>query len=88
MSNDKNLVWVKRIVRRPGSDPVIEDDIIYKEDIRRIRRWHKNDKDSTIKGDITQLNVKLDSGMTVSIQINESLESISERLGNVHKIDN
>jgi hypothetical protein len=87
MSQELPLIWIKKIVRRDGQIINIEDDVIRKADVKRIRRWHKNDKDESITGDITLVTVENVRGIPlVNIQVNESLESLTKRLGNVDQI--
>lgn len=84
MSNEKELIWIKKIIGGGNTLPTIDDDVLRKSDIKRIRRWHKNDKDASIEGEICIITVEQSKGIpNVMVRINESLESLTERLGNV-----
>lgn len=88
MENDKPLIWVKKIIQRQGHPVVIEDDIVRKSDIKRIRRWHKNDLDKDIEGEIVQITIQGSNGFpAITVKVSESLESLSKRLGIVHEVN-
>jgi hypothetical protein len=88
MENEKTLIWIKKIIRGKDGLPTIEDDVLRKKDVKRVRRWHKNDKDIGITGDIVAITLEeLHNVPLITIRVNESLESITERLGIVHGLN-
>lgn len=87
MSNEKELIWIKKIIQRTGALPVIEDDIVRKKDIKRIRRWHKNEYDRLVEGDITQITLETSAGVCITMRVNEPMESLAKRLDMVHEVN-
>mgnify|MGYP001587797853 CR=1 FL=1 len=82
MTEENELIWIKKIIYNKDKGNLIDDDIVKKKDIKRIRRWHRNEKDLDISGDITVVTLENISGLPlITIKINESFESISKRLG-------
>lgn len=79
-NEEKPLIWIKKITK--GN--IIEDDILLKSDIKRVRRWHKNAQDADIEGEICLVTVRQSKGIPdAMVKVNESLESLTTRLGNV-----
>lgn len=85
--DSKPLIWIRKIIQRSGQPPVIEDDIVRKKDIKRIRRWHKSDYDNGVEGEITQITLETSSNIQITVKVNEPLESLAKRLETVHEVN-
>ncbi len=82
MKNDNDLIWIKKIIGGGSVLPTIDDDILRRSDIKRIRKWHKNERDASIEGEICIITVEVSKGIpNVMVRVNESLESLANRLG-------